>query len=66
MLRSLSLISALALSLAACSTGPKPPASCTGEVRQLNPGRWTTDANALAEPPHPGRSFPAPEARNDR
>ena len=66
MLRSLSLLSALALSLAACSTGPKAPASCTGEVRQLNLGRWTADANALVEPPHPGRSFSAPEVRNDR
>lgn len=58
MLRSLSLLSALALSLAACSTGPKPLASCTGDIRQLNIGRWTADTNALVEPPHPGRSFP--------
>ncbi len=38
------------LTLAGCATG-RPPPSCAGTVRQLNPDRWYVAPNDLAAPP---------------
>lgn len=47
----LSFTALASVALAACASGERPPPTCEGPVRQLNPGRWEATPNDLVEPP---------------